>query len=399
MSKLQDQLRQHLDFLCNACGERHSGSVGEAQAAEYIFNTMQGYGLQPEKEFYSAPGWRYGDYSLTAATGEKIDCFPCFFSNPCDLTGKIKFIRVTDRLDAATVAGRICLLLLDDIENSVYGRNGFAEQLDELGAAALIVPGKFRETVDTKAIRTPGLKKMAVMNIPINALFHIFPHREQPFRLSIQAEKFEYQACNIVARIPGAGKYRAVIGGHYDTAPGTVGAGDNASGTAVILELARKLLSVPGFPWETTIDFVAFSGEEYGGPGKGLGSFEYTRMHRHELDEIIWMCNLDDVGVAFGQDSVCVSRSWRLKEAIAKIAAPLGITVKDANPSSDNVAFVHNSIPDFWFYSKGYTQIHSPADSLAVIDFDKMAKVTDAAEAVIIDLLKKNAFDNKRSIQ
>ncbi|MFH1477645.1 MAG: M28 family metallopeptidase [Verrucomicrobiota bacterium] len=400
---LKSRLTEHLNVLCNVCKERHSGSTGELKAAKYIFNKFREYGLEAVDEYFPSPGWRYGKYSfLSSGRKVKLNCFPCYFSNPCDVSGKITVIESPERIDHYDLAGKICLVLLDIADGSGIGsRNNLAEMLDARGAAVMIVTGRFHQTVDTKIIRTPRLKQMAVMTIPTEELWKIAANCNSRFRIKIRAERFEYRARNVIDRINGNGKYKVVIGAHYDTAPGTVGACDDASGTATLLEMARRLKARPGFPWGIAVDFVAFSGEEYGGPGKALGSFEYVRAHTHrgELDNILWMCNMDDVGVALAKDSVHVSRSWRLKEDIRKIVEPLGIRVMDANPSSDNVAFFHNAIPDFWFYSKGSQMIHSPADVPGILDFDKMANICAAAVKTMSHLLKNNHFDTNRNIQ
>ena len=61
-----------------------------------------------------------------------------------------------------------------------------------------------------------------------------------------------------------------VVGAHYDTVPGSPGADDNASGVAVLIELARLVPS--------GVRFVAFANEE--APyflGPEMGSFVYAR--------------------------------------------------------------------------------------------------------------------------
>jgi len=64
---------------------------------------------------------------------------------------------------------------------------------------------------------------------------------------------------NVVVTIPGATSDLFVIGAHYDTAPGTPGADDNASGVAALLELARRLEGAQP-PW--TLELVAWTNEE-----------------------------------------------------------------------------------------------------------------------------------------
>lgn len=67
---------------------------------------------------------------------------------------------------------------------------------------------------------------------------------------------------NVIATLPGSGGPEAgtlVVGAHYDSAPGTPGADDNASGVAALLEIARVLKREP---LRKTLLFAAFSTEE-----------------------------------------------------------------------------------------------------------------------------------------
>ncbi|MGH8938303.1 MAG: M28 family metallopeptidase, partial [Actinomycetes bacterium] len=67
---------------------------------------------------------------------------------------------------------------------------------------------------------------------------------------------------NVVGEVPGRDPERyVVVGGHYDTKdiPDFLGAVDGASGTAVVLELARTLEAEE---IEPTVVFVFFDGEE-----------------------------------------------------------------------------------------------------------------------------------------
>jgi hypothetical protein len=64
---------------------------------------------------------------------------------------------------------------------------------------------------------------------------------------------------NVLAVKPGASTSTVLVGGHIDTKAGAPGANDNASGAAVVLELARYLSAVETTP---TIEFVLFGAEE-----------------------------------------------------------------------------------------------------------------------------------------
>lgn len=79
----------------------------------------------------------------------------------------------------------------------------------------------------------------------------------------------ETQAFQIVATLPGKTARRVLVGGHMDSLnladePKTgraPGANDDASGTALALEIARVMA---GHEWNQTLVFVAFTGEEQG---------------------------------------------------------------------------------------------------------------------------------------
>jgi hypothetical protein len=73
---------------------------------------------------------------------------------------------------------------------------------------------------------------------------------------------------NLIAAIPGlprggAGEERIIIGAHYDSVPFSPGADDNASGVAVLLEVARVCAALARSP-RRRIEFVAFGMEEEG---------------------------------------------------------------------------------------------------------------------------------------
>lgn len=85
-----------------------------------------------------------------------------------------------------------------------------------------------------------------------------------------------------------------VIGAHYDSAVGTPGADDNASGVAGLLELARL---TAGNPLKRTVRFVAFTLEEP--PAfmtSCMGSYEYAKRLRDEGVKVDGMISLEMLG-------------------------------------------------------------------------------------------------------
>lgn len=101
---------------------------------------------------------------------------------------------------------------------------------------------------------------------------------------------------NIEARRAGTGEPFVVIGAHYDTVPGTPGANDNASGVAVLIELARALRDQP---LAVPLRFVAFANEEppYFTRGDGMGSVAYVAQFADPTASVAWMVSLETVGL------------------------------------------------------------------------------------------------------
>ncbi|MBE9008188.1 M28 family peptidase [Fortiea sp. LEGE XX443] len=80
-----------------------------------------------------------------------------------------------------------------------------------------------------------------------------------------------------------------LIGAHYDAVPGTPGADDNATGVAVLLELARIFAAEPA---KYPLRLVAFDMEEYG----LLGSSEYAALLRQQQQPLRLMISLEMLG-------------------------------------------------------------------------------------------------------
>lgn len=80
-----------------------------------------------------------------------------------------------------------------------------------------------------------------------------------------------------------------IIGAHYDTVPGTSGADDNATGVAVLLELAAEFAV---HPLKYPVKLVAFDMEEYG----CLGSKHLAAKLKQQQQQLRLMISLEMLG-------------------------------------------------------------------------------------------------------
>ncbi len=109
-----------------------------------------------------------------------------------------------------------------------------------------------------------------------------------------------HTVANVIARVsrsePTARQY--LLGAHYDTVRGTVGADDNASGVAVLLETARALGALDGqIGFGASVTFIAFALEEhpcFWSPYRG--SWVHARRARKAGERLDGMICLEMVG-------------------------------------------------------------------------------------------------------
>ncbi len=153
------------------------------------------------------------------------------------------------------------------------------------------------------------------------------------------------------------------------------GADDNASGVAVMLELARFL--VQQGPLDRAIIFVAFTGEEAG----RIGS-RYYLIHQRQSpkDRIIGMLNLDTVG-RLGNNKLLIlgvgsAREWIhiFNGAGAATRIPVEPIANDFG-SSDQRSFIEAGVPAVQFFSGPNLDYHRPTDTADKIDPPGLVKV------------------------
>src|ERR1044071_5325353 len=196
-----------------------------------------------------------------------------------------------------------------------------------------------------------------------------------PVRLQVTLKEDHERAENVVGILPGADPslkdQRVVIGAHYDhlgfghfgaldrAAEGKVhpGADDNASGTAVLLELARRLAKLPVKP-DRTIVFAAFSGEEL-----GLYGSRHFIEHTDAISAIKAMINLDMVGrLRDNRVTVFGARSGEnLSDLVLRNARALGLDITDSNDigRSDHMSFYSKKIPVLHFFTGTRSEEHT----------------------------------------
>lgn len=209
----------------------------------------------------------------------------------------------------------------------------------------------------------------------------------------------EAQVKNVVAVLEGEGPLAhetIVVGAHYDhlgmggpgtLAPWTVdvhnGADDNASGTAGLLEVARRLATRDEKP-RRRIVFIAFTGEESG----LLGSKHYVRNPRFPLDDTVAMVNLDMIG-RLDKNELDVhgtGTAEEFDELIDVLNEAHQFDIKKS-PSgygpSDHASFYPKKIPVIFLFTGLHKDYHRPSDDWDKLNVVGMRRVVDFAMDII----------------
>lgn len=217
-----------------------------------------------------------------------------------------------------------------------------------------------------------------------------------------------------------------VIGAHYDTEIDTPGADDNASGVAVMLELARRFA---GVDTARTVRFVGFTNEE-GSNSRGnvMGSRLSAEGSRERGEVIVAMLSLEMLGYfsdepgsqtyPFPTDSPLV-RGMNLPDAgnfvavVGRLAdGQLVERLGSAMVGAGSIAVAPVALPpvmrDMWrsdngnYWVSGYPAVmvtdtsnfrnphyHMPTDTVETLDFGRMAGVVEALEAGVWALVEE----------
>lgn len=183
------------------------------------------------------------------------------------------------------------------------------------------------------------------------------------------------------ARRPGQA---VVLGAHYDgldrdpAGRARAGADDNASGVAVLLEVARLAAAeaAAGRPPARTLVFVAFSGEEAG----LLGSSEYVRHPAVPLDSTVAMINLDTVGrlrdetlTVFGVGSA--EEFAALLDGLNLAAGFVLQKIVEDSGSSDQLSFYARRVPVLHFFTGPHEDYHRAGDTAEKVNIEGMTRI------------------------
>lgn len=212
------------------------------------------------------------------------------------------------------------------------------------------------------------------------------------------------ETSNIIGVIEGEGPNAhetIVIGAHYDhlgdgaygsrarrDQRGLIhnGADDNATGTAAVMELARRFAARDKKPGRRLV-FICFTAEEMG----LLGARHYVENPTFPLEDTVAMINFDMIG--WLRDDKVTLFGWNSSAQFEKMfnAANTDFNFDLQKPDagfagSDHLPFNERKIPNTFIHTGLTSTYHTPEDDFETIDCEGAVKVIDFTEAFMDEL-------------
>lgn len=237
-----------------------------------------------------------------------------------------------------------------------------------------------------------------------------FPLPDVKVKIVVSVEKVKKTDQNVVALLPPSeltdDTEYVIVGAHYDhIGYGEIGslarkgeegqihngADDNASGTAVVLELATTLSEAyqkQPEKFRRGVIFALWSGEELG----LIGSTHFVNHPVISLDKIAAYVNFDMVGRLRDNKLILqgVGSSSVWTKLIEKRNVPIGFNLtlqEDPYLPTDVTAFYPKEVPVLSFFTGGHEDYNRPTDDPETLNYDGIERISDLAHGIVMDLI------------
>jgi hypothetical protein len=389
-----EEIRRITQTLCSP--EFHGrGYVkkGDSIAAEFIASEFKKIGLKPiDKSYFQAFPLIVNTFpsSVSIQSGGKL-LLPGihFLIDPASAGGnmelKPKIIEISTALNQEKLQNE----LIEIINGNVYNSVAFnftklsADTLKKIAGLTEIVAGILPviEVMDHKFTWSVANEQLKFPLIHVqDSIFN----ESNTFHINIESSLIkDYVSRNVYGFLPAKKKTKKTLiySAHYDHL-GRMGintyfpgANDNASGTALLINMAAYFKENPV---DYNLLFIAFAGEEAG----LVGSKFFVENPPIKLENISFLMNLDIMGS--GEDGVTIvnatlfDKEFKLLQQINK-EQKLLTQIKSRGPAanSDHYWFTQNNVPSFFMYTMGLNKnYHDIFDTYENLSFAEYQDIT-----------------------
>jgi aminopeptidase YwaD len=398
-------LKRHLSHLCEHIGTRLAGTEAEAAGARYIAGQFRQLGLPTEIQEFPCVTWTCDRAELKLhdrGRWREIPVQPNTQSPATEGTieAEIVYLESAQPEDLARqdVRGKIGLLF-----GSAYASIERLERLCHSGLAALLyVDDRFPFEWNVASGLIAGwidLMTIPTATIPYVHAWNLVRDGVKRARLTLDMKTFVTQSQNVVAQWAGQGKLAPlVLGAHHDSVALGVGAEDDGSGVVAVLEIARACVAAePPRP----LTFASLGWEE----NLSEGARNFVIHPANEAAQTAVMFNFDALGSWLGKNHVFCVGDRALRQFVAehlRRAQYVADIEASVSPFSDQFAFNLLGVPSIWLHRSNFPGSrffhHSEHDQMEVIDFEQLARTTQVAAEMVLDLAGRRELPFPRAI-
>jgi aminopeptidase YwaD len=409
--ELIPNLKAHITYLASDQLEgRRTGTKGEELAMEYIADQFKKVGLSPK-------GTEYYVQKFLVNDGKMMNEVNTFSINGTTLTNKDYFVYPYSPDALVNASSSIALKEVNtpwfyDLEDALeanksnphYDVNDFIKKTSadakKNGATAIILYNSSllpdNQVFDPKD-RT-AVAEIPVIYVKYDAAKKYFSDESATLKISLRTSIGEKTRIghNVIGYIDNGAPTTVVLGAHYDhlgygedgnsmirTGERNIhnGADDNASGTAALIEMGRRLKE--NGPKGNNYLFIAFSGEELG----LFGSKYFVENPTVDIKSVSYMINMDMVGrLSDSSKSVTIggvgtSPAWTSTiidqwlmiphPGIRMEAKSLKVRIDSSGTGpSDHTSFYRKEIPVLFYFTGLHTDYHKPSDDEPKINYE-----------------------------
>jgi aminopeptidase YwaD len=351
----------YMKKLAVEIGSRPSGTEAERKSAQWILSEFKRMGFDARIEEFDAFTGKVVAQKLEVLKPYKaeIACEVMPLSGSTGAKGVVGDLIYLDSYDEEYITGEVKGKIILT-SGPPADRDRAFSQLKKFKPAGMIVIESTPKAMAKNLWGSPTFRKKYVEIPMVRVTFEdglkLVKSGAKRMRLVAVTEEKIIKSQNVVAEIKGTLRPEEVIivGGHYDTVLEVSGAGDNAGGTAITLELA-SVFKKRGT--KRTMRFVAWGCEELG----LLGSREYAKRLREaseaekkvneeavtELDNTVLCLNLDVHGGLIGTNIAKILGPPELTAAVKLLSKEKGtvFNVAEAVYSSDGTSLSAVGVP------------------------------------------------------
>lgn len=387
-----EEMMAFIESVASVDNARITGFEGEHQTADKIQETFESLGLETSVQSFPIQSYALNSHSVQLVTdGDRLleNANPLSYSigtSSEGLLGQVVSVGLgaEENYKDVDVTGKIVLIQRGGEYFYVKNDRAFSH-----GAVGAIFYDPNGESISATLTHLSEIPAVSITKEDATWMEQkLLESQVVEVKITIDAKCEDSESKNVI------GIYRSkdnkdgkkvIVGAHYDGV-NTPAANDNASGTAVVLEMARALAEQKvELPFD--VQFMTFGAEEIGLVGS---DYYASQMTRDEIKNTICMINFDMVGVGDGIDISTAGdpRALSLVKQGQDVFKEIGFTATTSESDrSDHASFATVGVKAIYIQATPDHNYHTDEDTIDKIDPEMLKHMCDFGTKMLMDVL------------